>query len=85
MEIGRFQQQIQDIRDRDNAESNDKLRNLLRSDKMKETSIISERTKSTLNCDNLQLTKIRQDIDNIQKAINKFSSNNILQFVSEAQ
>lgn len=46
---------------------------------------MSDRTKSTLNSENLQLTKIKQELDHLKVTVNKFSSNNILQFVSEAQ
>ena len=68
---------------KEGAEGSEKLRSLLRTDKAEFS--LSDRTKSSLHCDNLQLAKMRQELDSLRSTVTKLSSSNILQFVSEAQ
>ena len=69
---------------KEEAEGSEKLRSLLRVDKAAESSL-SDRTKSSLHAENLQLAKMRQELDSLRSTVTKLSSSNILQFVSEAQ
>ena len=69
---------------KEEAEGSEKLRSLLRVDKAAESSM-SDRTKSSLHSENLQLAKMRQELDSLRSTVTKLSSSNILQFVSEAQ
>ena len=68
---------------KEGAEGSEKLRSLLRTDKAAESSF--DRTKSSLHSENLQLAKMRQELDSLRSTVTKLSSSNILQFVSEAQ